>query len=262
MALDLRSVNAKIEWARKHAESVENEVMAWIQGSPYKGKPSVNRNHTLYTMTHLVLKAPSLERWALMIGDFFHNLRSALDHLVYTIAVDVTGQNPPPRARKWSFPVSRDCPDFTEKRWRVDPQNVLGDTVWTAIERVQPCHRPHPELPPLLRLLEEFDNADKHRLLQFATEDIVGGEIQNIHSARGQGLNIKEVRVYKNPQHGTPIATISFNVPTPDVKYHFEALLALNLRHEHRPCEIGLLLHQLPVEVEAVVGKVVAEISK
>jgi hypothetical protein len=265
MHLDLTSVKAKLARAREHAEAVANEVTTWMDSAPYEGIPQVNADYTRYSIIHNVITPPALERWGLMIGDCFHNLRSALDHLVYAVAVHVTAQNPPPREKRLAFPIARDSAGFTEKRQRIDKPNLLGDKVWAVIESVQPYHRPHKELPPLLLLLEEFDNADKHRLLQWALEDQVGGQIENVRRKSGQGLDVKHVLLNRNPKHGAEIAALIFNVPTEDVDYHFETLMQLALVHEAGPpgndrTDIGVLMNALRDETEAIVNEVAAGI--
>jgi hypothetical protein len=46
-----------------------------------------------------------------MIGDCLPNLRCALDHLVYAIAIHESGQSPPPCEGSLAFPIC-DSPDL------------------------------------------------------------------------------------------------------------------------------------------------------
>lgn len=43
---------------------------------------------------------PDTLRWALLLGDALHNMRCALDHIVYALAVRQTGKGPPPGASR------------------------------------------------------------------------------------------------------------------------------------------------------------------
>jgi hypothetical protein len=45
-----------------------------------------NPDFTRYSFIIRELRRPAFKRWALIAGDCIHNLRSALDHLVYAIA--------------------------------------------------------------------------------------------------------------------------------------------------------------------------------
>ena len=45
-----------------------------------------------------------------------------------------------------------------------------------AIERYQPYNRPHPDLPPLLSVLRELSNRDKHKLLSLAFQGVVAAQ--------------------------------------------------------------------------------------
>jgi hypothetical protein len=233
--LDRSSIRAKTLWANEHAKVIFHEIGTWMNSTPYEGVPTVNAEHTHYGVIHHVLIEPKLERWALMTGDCFHNLRSALDHLVYAIAIHITGKNPPPRKRDWAFPIAKNHVAFLEKRDRIDPKNLLGCDVWGLIERVQPYHRRHQELPPLLTLLESFDNTDKHRLLQLAYGTIWGATITNIRRSDGGPLTIPEVFIEKNPKDGAEIASLTFSIPTPDVHYTFDGVVALAIKHAVGP---------------------------
>jgi hypothetical protein len=66
-------------------------------------KDAGGRRHSLILR---VLKLPALERWSLVAADCVHNLRCALDHLVYAIAVYESGQDPPPNHRGLQFPIA------------------------------------------------------------------------------------------------------------------------------------------------------------
>jgi hypothetical protein len=96
---------------------------------------------------------------ALLIGDAIHNLRSALDHLVYELA--------PPKVRKrgkTQFPIFKDECEFKAigAKWIA---GISGDER-ALIERVQPWNAPGgaPADNPLA-ILNRLSNIDKHRLL-------------------------------------------------------------------------------------------------
>ena len=46
----------------------------------------------------------------------------------------------------------------------------ISEPVRAIFESLQPYNRPDPTLPPLLRILRELNNVDKHRLLKLAYE--------------------------------------------------------------------------------------------
>jgi hypothetical protein len=104
---------------------------------------------------------PPLDEWALILGDAIHNLRSALDVLVWA-HVDTAALNDK-QARQIAFPVwsEREAWDGGAARvLRTVPNDVVG-----RIEECQPFRRPPSERAgDGLHLLNGLDNTDKHRL--------------------------------------------------------------------------------------------------
>jgi len=96
MALDLSSVNAKLNRADSHLNAYRDEVTRWAASNPYHLSTGANADSTRHHVAIHITENPDFESWSLIIGDCVHNLRSALEHLVYAIAVNDAGQNPPP----------------------------------------------------------------------------------------------------------------------------------------------------------------------
>ena len=165
----------KIGRADEHAKLVCEEIAAWKNREPYTiTSHRTPDGHFHHLLIHFEA-AFSRDRWALIIGDCVHNLRSALDHLVYAIAVREAGTDPPPDERRLQFPICDSPVKFSEQEWRLQS---LSQTVRTVLEAVQPYKRLHPSLPPLLGLLREFDDRDKHRLLNVAVDRQQTGNFQ------------------------------------------------------------------------------------
>ena len=107
MGLNLDSVEAKLQRAQQHIQNLQDEIAPWMAKASYIISPQVNGDSTRYSLiAHLVGKEPPLQRWTLMAGDSLHNLRCALDHLVYAIAVHESGTEPPPDGNKLMFPIT------------------------------------------------------------------------------------------------------------------------------------------------------------
>ena len=90
----------KIGRAQEHFKIFDSELGEWTNSKPYsilqKSDPEGCR-HTLI----LELKRPfPADKWSLIAGDCIHNLRCALDHLVYALAVKNSGTTPPPDANR------------------------------------------------------------------------------------------------------------------------------------------------------------------
>jgi hypothetical protein len=176
MSLNLDSVEAKLQRAEQHIQAIQDEIQPWMAKASYTISPQVNADSTRYSLiAHLVGDEPPLQRWTLMAGDSLHNLRCVLDHLVYAIAVHEAGTVPPPDENKLMFPITDTAAKFQESAQRI---RTLSAPVRKAIEDVQPYNRPHLDLPPLLAVLRDLENIDKHRLLQMAYAAISEAEIE------------------------------------------------------------------------------------
>lgn len=161
MALTLDSCLSKIEHAQRHLETLKDELQSWIQSRPYavyrKHETDAER-HTFTFFMGEVLDAP--DPIGLVFGDYVHNLRSALDHLVWALAVNNKGGKEPGNANVIGFPVADNLGAFHDAP-------VLRHLTWeqaTVLEGFQPYHGG--DAQKALADLNLFWNDDKHRLVQ------------------------------------------------------------------------------------------------
>jgi len=255
VTLALESVHAKIDRAEEHTHILKNEVSAWLTDHPYRLVRQVNSDSTRHGLVLRVVRAPNLKRWSLIMGDAVHTLRSAMDHLVYAIARHELGSEPSDKLSKQLMFVIKDQPeDFRAAFWHIAS---LGPDVRTAIESVQPYHRPHPQLPPLLALLRDLDDSDKHRLLSVILAQAIKGDFSKIRNVRdGERVGF---HVYKESlEDGTEVCALTTSSPTPNVTYDFKLKLTVAVKHVAGPNgnKTGLtsLMQFLLPEVRDVIG--------
>jgi hypothetical protein len=158
----LAGVRAKISRADKHFQEIDAAVMAL--------QPTDNTPQTPpYTYTErqeLIITSPPpqpLDPMApLAVGDYFHNLRSALDHLVFQLAIlNGAGQD---SASKTMFPVyltAKKFHNFTDRY--VTP--FISATALAEIEKLQPYAAGNAGRDDILWVLSQLDIIDKHRLI-------------------------------------------------------------------------------------------------
>jgi hypothetical protein len=266
MPLDLTSVHAKLRRAIEHAETVENDIRVWGNAKPYRIVHETNSDCTRYSAILRFNEGatePAIERWSLMVADSIHNFRCVLDHLVYAVAV-AESQDPPPHADKLQFPICDDKTGFAAdiKRWRL---GKISDPMRAAFELFQPYNRPYPKLPPLLSMLRDFENTDKHKLLRVLFSAVASGDIGFTGPAINHGTRGSFIANKGEIKDGAEVAAFVFDRPTPDMKYdRTEFLIVFALSHGKTADGVSdrddavSLLHIIGKEVRTVVDSIAA----
>ena len=275
MALDLTSVRAKLAHSAKHAQSVRNEVAAWMERNPYSVLQKVNADSTRYAIVVRLNEPPPLHEWSLMIADCIYSLRCCLDHLVYAIACHESFPKPPRHEGRLQFPIAKDRADFDDAVICRKQLGTISDPVRAAIEFYQPYNRPHPNLPPLLSILRELSNRDKHKLLSLAVESVVAAEIgmdlSNASPPIAQGdfefLQASSGEI----EDGTEIAAMVFKRPTPNMRFDKTIVhVVIGMRHSKRDpsastgyegTDFKPLLNFLSAEVREIIYEVSGKVA-
>lgn len=248
----------KLGRAEEHFNTFKAEIVAWLQGQPYvvsRKSDAEGRRHSLVVE---IKSPPPLDRWALIAGDCIHNLRSVLDHLIYAVAVRESGSSPPPNAKNLQFPIADTPQGFAGQKRRIAS---LSGKVQARIEGSQPYHRPHPDLPPLLALLSEFDNSDKHRLLHVAFANVGSGKF-SFTTVGLAPIMPSSFGYHPGPiESGAEFAWFTMEPPKRDVDYHYEATFVVSVAHAAGPSgrtvgELGYLLEILIAEVRRIVDDI------
>lgn len=159
----LVGMNAKINWAKEHLRTLNDEIRRWIDSKPYSTIQECNDEYTDYVLGLRFDNFPDVVDWALMAGDVLFSLRCALDHLVYALAVAAAGSDPPPDFDKLAFPIT-DSPSKFKHALARKKLSGLSCTTITMIEGMQP----YPGRNTNLARLRDLNDIDKHRLLNLA----------------------------------------------------------------------------------------------
>src|SRR5277367_3896862 len=109
----------KIGRAEEHFLAFQAELGEWTQADPYHVKKEHNKETGRHTLVVKIEKPAPIDRWSLIASDCVHNLRSALNHLVYALAIKNTGTNPPPNSRSLQFPIADSKVAFEKQRPRI-----------------------------------------------------------------------------------------------------------------------------------------------
>lgn len=148
----------KLSRARYHLDALARSIDQFIKSRPYTFRLDPHPAPPLFVMRGYINQRvpPSI---GLTIGDFAHNARSGLDHVVFTLSdlpqSDVAGR------RRLQFPIC-DKPEHYEPQ---EPRQLIGvPEHWQDLIRsLQPCEgAPNSEL---LSILRDISNTDKHQVI-------------------------------------------------------------------------------------------------
>jgi hypothetical protein len=148
--------------ALEHLQSFEAEAAVWLRRHPYR----LIHDRDLQTGEKLLivdLTEPVPPAFATIIGDCLHNFRSALDNLVYELAIARIGIDPLPerRARMLEFPIIADrTMNSRECRNKI---GCIHPDAQAIIKDLQPYQGGRGGRSNLLWVLHELSVKDKHR---------------------------------------------------------------------------------------------------
>jgi len=256
--------------AADHLNALKDQVGSWRKRDVYALVSHVNPQNTVFSFTLNILNEPPLQDWSLIIGDCISNLRCALDHLIYAIAVHESNTSPPPNEDALMFPIC-DGPTAFGKKGVQDRIKTLSLPVRTAIEAMQPYKRPHPSLPPLLSILRDFDNTNKHKLLRLAFATVGQGEFNiSVDPIPGAKRNFHTRIRYAEMKQDTEVFSVTCDRPTPDMNCKVRIDFMIALWHGKRDAstppwgdrtEFSPLLRMLGDEVAFVIDTVASSVS-
>jgi len=159
---DLKGVRAKINRAKHHFEQIDTAVRhLFINADTTTAAPYYNmdRQELVLAWEKTTPVDPTLP---LLAGDCIHNARSALDHLVFQLAV--LNHAPREAAKKTSFPVYLTPAEFKNAvRGKIAP--FISGNALAEIEKLQPYAAANAGADDIIWVLSQLDIIDKHRLL-------------------------------------------------------------------------------------------------
>lgn len=160
MAASLDGPFAKIDRAKEHLALLDEETAAFFEGQPIELLGQFEPDTSEYVFRAKVLREPPA-RLGVIVGDFAHNLRSALEHLTYQLVL--LAENEALWSRCHQFPtLATSRADFAGQAPRnlagIDPNHIA------TIERAQPYNASDPDAH-VLAILNWLTREDKHKLV-------------------------------------------------------------------------------------------------
>ena len=219
---DLREfIQARLNRADEHIEELKRDFKSLQETDRQRIVPEMSADMTEISIHVLYARPHPNRRWAVIVGDIAHDLRSALDNAVYAIALTHSRTVLPPDNGRLAFPIAD-----TEADWKRDKGRIrtLPEDARTLISDAQPCHGGD----ALLSLLGHLNDMDKHRLPAVAAAGILGGNLPTFNERVGSYPN---VTVLEGPAIGdAPLLRFTFAEPQPtrpemDLRLSFQIFL-------------------------------------
>jgi hypothetical protein len=151
----------KLDRAAEHIKTLNYAVSRWFDSNPLRVVAQhFDMDQTNYIYLFEFPAVPIL--FGIVAGDIFHNLRSALDHLVWQLALKNTSTPSPITA----FPICIKNNGDTSRHMNRLLKDV-SDDARQVIESLQPYNTTYLRKPEHhgLWMLDQLSNFDKHRII-------------------------------------------------------------------------------------------------
>jgi hypothetical protein len=161
----------KVDRTEQHLDTLKGEIERFLKTKPYGIRADYQeRDREVFVFT--TVREPCPEMWGVVVGEIAHNLRSALDHLLWEMVVLNTGSAPP--GEESQFPIFRTKPGYDNGAGR----RIRGVSPEAAalIESLQPFATREDASSPLWHL-RHISNFDKHRTLHLTGATFKAGQL-------------------------------------------------------------------------------------
>lgn len=160
----MRNHELRLERALQHLQSLEAEVQRWLGTNPYSlfHEFDTEGGENVIRVYFYGIVPP---QFGLIVSDCIHNLRSALDNLIYDLAVAYLDISPLPedRARLLEFPIfGKRAMTEGECRKKI---GCIHPDAQAFIKELQPYQRGDNCTSDPLWVLRNLSNIDKHRVV-------------------------------------------------------------------------------------------------
>lgn len=241
MAHPLDGARAKVARAGDHLEVLDAALARFIKDGGYSliAEPDADTGEYVYRIySNLKPPVPPPLIAGAMVGDALHNLRSALDLIIWQLAKTPTKQN--------QFPIFDDPEAFKKKRNRY--LRSVPKEHWAQIESYQP----YPGRPNVLAAVATLNDVDKHHLLLPGVTAIAGRKGR--FSGRGvESLTIKG-RDWTPFEDGAEVYRIAITPPGDHVQVNAEVPYTIVFRDPDGPLGVSITdLRILRVAVSNIV---------
>jgi hypothetical protein len=162
----LRPVDLKLQRAAHHATALADDVGRWTSQTKLAIRHEwLDQRHGFRVVLEPFDEEPRVDQWGLTVGDWAHNLRSALDNLAYALAR--LHCDPPADPYSVAFPIFTERTAFERRSRRaLDQMPADAADLITALQPFSRYDRPEDEPADndAMVVLRGLNNSDKHRV--------------------------------------------------------------------------------------------------
>jgi hypothetical protein len=161
----LNGCRAKLNRADEHFRALDAQIPVFLDSEPHEFRRHIDAEAGRYSVAVHVKRDPPIE-WSVIVGEFVHNLRSALDHLVWQLVI-LSGNQPVPGPGGNQFPIFTKKPGDMRRRTTLFNRQLRGvhRAMRAAINRIQPYHAGSSAHLRPLAVLADLSNEDKHQAI-------------------------------------------------------------------------------------------------
>ncbi len=246
----------RVERAALHRTSFTREFSALFDHDPYTIRIEPQSERT--AIIRVVRDRPIKSDLALILGEFFYQLRAALDSLTYQAAVQKRG-DPPPDENRLEFPVCRSQADFRKTAFnKISFSNELSR--W--VELIQPYNAgnargtPFEGISSYLRLLHDCARKDRHRQLHIVAAIPIEatGRLHLAHPAKIASMEAVPCNLLENE---SAIFRFELERGSPENVTYVQSQLSIDISIKEIPGYHGQTLGKVVESVEGAVMMVI-----
>jgi hypothetical protein len=248
---------AKADRAEVQMQAFEFVWSMFRESNPYPSWVEVDEQ-TGWHHVWFDFSTPAPPSIPVIVGEFVHDLRSALDHLAWREAVERIGAAEAEKlARKITFPLAKESAEFDTAQTRA----YVSKDAWTIMERHQPYKRGKGKGPKSLGLLHWFSRIDKHRTVQIASVLLLPqrGMPPDYLERRPRvpilDWNMLGPLPYRRLKGKTKVVSLRFDPAGPDPEVHVKGTPYLEIGFRDIPQPLwGIQLEESVQAVRAVIA--------
>jgi hypothetical protein len=168
----LYGIRLKLDRAKEQIQSLRDELAEFDRSEPYR--LAIQYDEEARVLSAVVkIEKPIRGVWGVQVGEIIHNLRSALDHLVFELVIHCTGNLPTTHTQ---FPIFETEAGYNKR----SAHRIAGvsEEVAALIRKEQPFVAGEDARSDPLWQLHELSNFDKHRTIHLTGVSLQGAALR------------------------------------------------------------------------------------